>query len=131
MFCRLVTWNKILSYFSGYRYELFCASKNNKCTQCTLHCLVNVDEAYNINETRPEEERYTKEIFDALCMRYEYPDGKNRWDSPLFTVQMTDELNLDEISQSLFQKSNPKPNKSTQNVSIKDLYISHSFRFNV
>ncbi|XP_036343643.1 protein KTI12 homolog [Rhagoletis pomonella] len=29
---------------------------------------------------------YTREIFDALCMRYEEPHGNCRWDSPLFVV---------------------------------------------
>lgn len=51
-------------------------------------------------------------------MRYEYPEGKNRWDSPLFSVQLHDNLNFQEISENLFQKNKPKPNKSTQNVSI-------------
>lgn len=106
------------NYIKGYRYEIFCASKNNKCTQCTIHCLVNTKEAFELNESRLEDERYSKEVFDALCLRYEYPEGKNRWDAPLFVAQIDKPLALEEISQTLFKTKAPKANKSTQNVII-------------
>ena len=51
--------------------------------------------------------------------RYEAPDNKNRWDSPLFPVFPEDELNLEDIFNALFQVKTPKPNLSTQCVSLK------------
>lgn len=50
--------------------------------------------------------------------RYEIPNNKNRWDAPLFTVSAEDELKFDEINRSLYGVKAPKPNLSTQCVSI-------------
>lgn len=49
-------------------------------------------------------------------MRYEAPDGRNRWDSPLFTIQPDDELPFETIAASLFERKAPAPNQSTQSV---------------
>ncbi|KAK5648673.1 hypothetical protein RI129_003565 [Pyrocoelia pectoralis] len=104
------------NYIKGYRYELYCAAKANKCTQCTIHTEINRDVAWNFNESRTEESaKYTRQVFDALVMRYEDPDSKNRWDSPLFMVFPEDNLNLEAVSECLFDKKPPPPNQSTQN----------------
>lgn len=100
--------------FSGYRYELFCISKSTKTTQCTLHCDTNSEMAWQFNTSR--QDQYSREIFDALVMRFEAPDGRNRWDSPLFTIQSDDELPFKEIAASLYERKAPKPNQSTQSV---------------
>ncbi|XP_030751476.1 protein KTI12 homolog [Sitophilus oryzae] len=104
------------NYIKGYRYELFCGTKANKSTQCTVHTEINRDQAWEFNENRENDlEKYTKDIFDALVMRYEDPDGKNRWDSPLFTVFPDQPLDTAGIYSALFKKAPPKPNMSTQN----------------
>lgn len=109
-----------LNYIKGYRYELFCGTKANKCTQCTLHTEINRDEAWKFNENREnEDEKYSRETFDALVMRYEDPNGNNRWDAPLFTIFPQQELDLDGIYACLFKKKAPKPNLSTQNPPLK------------
>ena len=59
---------------------------------------------------------YSKEIFDALVMRYEAPDSRNRWDSPLITVQVDDDLPKERLASALFDRKPPPPNQSTQNV---------------
>lgn len=51
--------------------------------------------------------------------RFEEPNQNNRWDSPLFTVQPDDELDLEAVYKVLFEKKPPPPNMSTQNVCIK------------
>lgn len=103
----------------GYRYELYCATKANKCTQCTLLTEINREEAWKFNEERTvESEKYSREVFDALVMRYETPDSKNRWDSPLFMVFPNENLDLSAIEDSLCNKKPPPPNQSTQNVRI-------------
>ncbi|XP_043278832.1 protein KTI12 homolog [Venturia canescens] len=102
------------NYIKGYRYELYCMSKLYKTPQCTLQCDAPVEHAWLLNESKPEGERYTREIFDALVMRYETPDSRNRWDSPLFVVTPHDLLHFDEIYSALYEVKAPKPNMSTQ-----------------
>nr|XP_023015135.1 protein KTI12 homolog [Leptinotarsa decemlineata] len=109
-----------LNYIKGYRYELFCGTKANKCTQCTVHTEINRDQAWNFNENRENEsEKYDRATFDALLMRFEDPEGKNRWDSPLFMVFPEHTLDTAAIFASLFNKGRPKPNMSTQNPPLK------------
>ncbi|XP_019876502.1 protein KTI12 homolog [Aethina tumida] len=121
---KLITPNNIvildaLNYIKGYRYELFCAAKNNKCLQCTVHTQVNIDEAWSYNEQRPEEsQKYDRATFDALIMRYEEPERRNRWDSPLYTVFPNEPLDHNGIFTDLFKKKPPKPNMSTQNAPL-------------
>nr|XP_034192127.1 protein KTI12 homolog isoform X1 [Osmia lignaria] len=102
------------NYIKGYRYEIYCMTKLYKTPQCTIHCDIPVEHAWLWNEKRLECEQYSREIFDALVMRYEAPDNKNRWDTPLFALSAEDELNFDEIYKSLYEVKAPKPNLSTQ-----------------
>lgn len=105
-----------LNYIKGYRYELFCGTKANKCNQCTLHTEINRDQAWKFNEDRENKnEKYDRNTFDSLLMRYEEPNGSNRWDSPLYMIFPDQELDKNEIYTSLFKKKAPKPNMSTQN----------------
>lgn len=105
-----------LNYIKGYRYEIFCGTKANKCNQCTIFTEINRDQAWKFNESREnEEEKYDINTFDALLMRYEEPNGSNRWDSPLFMIFPEQELDKEAIYISLFKKKPPKPNMSTQN----------------
>lgn len=53
-----------------------------------------------------------------IIYRYEAPDNKNRWDVPLFNILPEDELKFDDIYKSLYEVKAPKPNLSTQCVSI-------------
>lgn len=102
-----------LNYIKSFRYELFCLIKASK----TLHCVVQsgypIDMCFKWNEQRPESEKYTKEVFDALVMRFEEPDSRNRWDSPLFTVTTETELDLNGIYDALCKRSIKPPNQST------------------
>ncbi|XP_022911050.1 protein KTI12 homolog [Onthophagus taurus] len=107
------------NYIKGYRYELYCATKANRSTQCTILTQINYEEAWKQNETRTDGgEKYDRETFDALILRYEEPDKKNRWDSPLFIVFPSDKINFQEISNNLFDKAPPPPNMSTQNAPL-------------
>ncbi|KAI4467191.1 hypothetical protein MML48_2g00013203 [Holotrichia oblita] len=108
-----------LNYIKGYRYELYCGSKANHSTQCTLLTQINYEEAWKSNENRSDDsEKYEKSVFDALLMRYEEPDGKNRWDSPLFVTFSDRILEFEEISKALLGKKAPPPNMSTQNAPL-------------
>ncbi|XP_072937621.1 protein KTI12 homolog isoform X2 [Epargyreus clarus] len=132
-------WMAVTTLKVGFRYELYCASKASKSTQCTVYTLRNHQEAWeanklrlrdkdgdthnhnpdgdgNIHDSRLDSESYTEEVFDALTkLRFEEPNSNNRWDSPLFTVQPQSSLDLDAVYQVLFEKKAPPPNMSTQN----------------
>jgi protein KTI12 len=51
-----------------------------------------------------------------LVMRYEKPNGKNRWDSPLFTVKPSSELPLQEILDFVQSKQTVTQTMATQYV---------------
>ncbi|XP_069157457.1 protein KTI12 homolog isoform X2 [Procambarus clarkii] len=102
------------NYIKGYRYELYCASKQIKTTQCLVHCLAPIEQAWTWNLARPEAEQYTREAFDGLVMRYEAPNSSNRWDSPMFTVLPEDSPPCESIYNALYLCKPPPPNQSTQ-----------------
>nr|CAG4641049.1 EOG090X0A11 [Eulimnadia texana] len=107
------------NYIKGYRYELFCVSKATKTPQCTIHCDTNAETCWQWNISREPVDQYNRETLDALVMRYEAPDSRNRWDSPLFTVQASDEtLPLESINAALFERKAPPPNHSTQSLPL-------------
>lgn len=101
------------NYIKGFRYELYCATKSAQTPQCVIFCDVTPEQASKYNEGRPEGERYTQEILDALIMRFEPPVATNRWDSPLVTVHADDDLPIEVIHDALYLKKAPPPNFST------------------
>ncbi|XP_071493133.1 protein KTI12 homolog [Diadema antillarum] len=102
-----------LNYIKGFRYELYCAVKSSQTPHCVIFCNTPAEMTSDWNGRRPEEEKYSQEILDALVMRFEPPESKNRWDSPLFTVLPTDELPCSAICDALFHRKAPPPNLST------------------
>ena len=103
-----------LNYIKGYRYELYCTSKHVKTPQCVLLCEASPDTAREWNASREEGEKYSPEVFEGLVMRFEAPDSRSRWDSPLFVVHPDDPLPGEEIMAALFNRKAPPPNQSTQ-----------------
>lgn len=49
-------------------------------------------------------------------MRFEAPDSRNRWDSPLFTIQKEDRLPFEAIADAVLKRKVPPPNQSTESV---------------
>ncbi|XP_051776315.1 protein KTI12 homolog [Erpetoichthys calabaricus] len=103
-----------LNYIKGYRYELFCLIKHAQTPHCLVYCLTSADISSTWNSIREKEKQYKQEILDSLIMRFESPDSRNRWDSPLFTVQKDDILPFEEICDAIFSRKAPPPNQSTQ-----------------
>ncbi|XP_053741759.1 protein KTI12 homolog isoform X1 [Synchiropus splendidus] len=106
------------NYIKGYRYELFCVVKHLQTPHCLVYCLTSGDVSSSWNSSRDPSEQFTQEIFDALLLRFEAPDSRNRWDSPLFTILQDDALPFDAISDALFKRKAPPPNQSTQTQSL-------------
>ncbi|XP_067653808.1 protein KTI12 homolog [Haliotis asinina] len=103
-----------LNYIKGFRYELFCVTKACHTPHCVIFCDISSERASGFNLQRSEPDRYTQEIFDGLVMRFESPNPSTRWDTPLFVVQVDDDLPGDQICQALFDRKPPPPNQSTQ-----------------
>ncbi|XP_068131929.1 protein KTI12 homolog [Hyperolius riggenbachi] len=114
-----------LNYIKGYRYELFCLIKHAQTPHCLIHCVTSTDISSSWNQDRGPDEQYTEDIFDALVQRFEAPDSRNRWDSPLFTVQKDDVLPLEEICNAIFHRKAPPPNQSTQTQPLSSTNFLH------
>lgn len=77
-----------LNSIKGYRYELWCLARAAGIRYCVLYCDVEETHCRKWNEERRErvESSYNDKIFDDLVRRFEKPDRRNRWDSPLFEL---------------------------------------------
>ncbi|XP_020080030.1 protein KTI12 homolog [Ananas comosus] len=85
-----------LNSIKGYRYELWCLARAAGIRYCVLFC--DTEESYcrEWNNKRGEmgESTYDTKIFEDLVRRFERPDRRNRWDSPLFELfPSRDEIN--------------------------------------
>ncbi|VDP60574.1 unnamed protein product [Heligmosomoides polygyrus] len=76
-----------LNYIKGYRYELFLVAKQCKTTFAVLYCHVKESTCKWLNEQK-EGTRYKGATISDLIFRYEKPDPRNRWDSPLYKVEV-------------------------------------------
>ncbi|CAJ0601581.1 unnamed protein product [Cylicocyclus nassatus] len=77
-----------LNYIKGYRYELFLIAKLCKTTYAVLYCHAAEDTCKWLNSEKEEHLRYKDVVISELIARYEKPDPRNRWDSPLFEVKV-------------------------------------------
>lgn len=77
-----------LNSIKGYRYELWCLARAAGIRYCVVFCDVEDTQCQKWNKQRREkgEAAYDDTIFDDLVRRFERPDRRNRWDSPLFEL---------------------------------------------
>lgn len=77
-----------LNSIKGYRYELWCLARAAGTRYCVLHCDVEEITCRKWNQERSEksDSSYDDKIFEDLVRRFESPDSRNRWDSPLFEL---------------------------------------------
>lgn len=77
-----------LNSIKGYRYELWCLARAAGIRYCVLYCDVEDTHCRKWNEERREkgEAAYNDKIFEDLLRRFERPERRNRWDSPLFEL---------------------------------------------
>ncbi|KAJ3129839.1 hypothetical protein HK098_008073 [Nowakowskiella sp. JEL0407] len=77
-----------MNYIKGFRYQLYCVARSLGTPSCCLHCGITQDQALEFNTLKPSP--YTEETLKDLITRFEEPDPKSRWDSPLYTVIPSD-----------------------------------------
>jgi len=82
-----------MNYIKGFRYELHCISKSAGQKHGVVWTLNRDDVAKAWNEQRSkcsskENYFYTQDMMDELMRRYEPPDQRNRWDRPLYRVDV-------------------------------------------
>ncbi|GJW62405.1 protein KTI12 [Tanacetum coccineum] len=77
-----------LNSIKGYRYELWCLARAAGIRHCVLFCDVEETQCRSWNKERQEKDEpsYDDRIFEDLVRRFERPDSRNRWDSPLFEL---------------------------------------------
>ena len=114
-----------LNYIKGCRYELFCLAKHVKTPHCIVQCGTSRETAKQWNSSRGESELYSDEVFDALVMRFEAPDSRNRWDSPLFILHPDDPLPGLAIVDVLLHRKPAPPNQSTQSQPLSATSFLH------
>ncbi|XP_058120952.1 protein KTI12 homolog [Anopheles ziemanni] len=111
------------NYIKGYRYEIYCVSKNARTTQCTVYCAMTLEQRNARREEIVQNETNSSnaldgETFDALCQRYEEPQDTSRWDRPLFTIYGDETLELSRINGALYEQAPLPPNLATQNMPL-------------
>ncbi|GMT24058.1 hypothetical protein PFISCL1PPCAC_15355, partial [Pristionchus fissidentatus] len=87
-----------MNYIKGFRYELFLIGKAKKTTYAVLCVKCDEETSKWMNEQNEEKERYSSSIISELFSRYESPDSRQRWDSPLFLVE-TGRLEKEKVSE--------------------------------
>lgn len=85
-----------LNNIKGYRYELWCLARAAATRYCVLHVDVPPELCRAWNELRSSSHRqrgdggdksYPSTVLEDLLCRYERPESRNRWDSPLYTIR--------------------------------------------
>lgn len=77
-----------LNNIKGYRYELWCLARATGIRYCVLYCDVEETQCrkWNVERREKGEAAYDDTIFEDLVRRFEKPDRRNRWDSPLYEL---------------------------------------------
>lgn len=115
-----------LNYIKGFRYQLHCEVKNVSTTFCLIYTMCPLDTIKSWNKAEGHEP-WNDELLTQLVQRYEEPNGKNRWDSPLFELLTTQDSikdSFDNICAAIFHtdvknnrdplsKALQKPNSAT------------------
>lgn len=103
-----------MNYIKGFRYELYCVAKSTPTPHCVVHCDTNLQQCLEWNQNCDPNDQYSTQILEELAQRFESPNSQTRWDSPLFVIQVGDEVPYQQISDALFLRKPPPPNMSTQ-----------------
>jgi len=114
-----------LNYIKGYRYELFCIARAAGTPICVILCDTPKPQASEWNEMREDGGRISSELSQELTMRFETPNPRNRWDSPLIVITPIDTTPMDIIVEYILQKPGLRPNSATQPQVLSDTNFVH------
>lgn len=80
-----------LNYIKGYRYELFCIAKTTGLNYAVIYCNTPESDCLEHDKSRQisGEDAYGETLCAALMQRFEEPNSRNRWDSPLYQIDIT------------------------------------------
>jgi len=76
-----------LNYIKGFRYELYCLARSVKTPHCVVWVSTDSNTVFRWNSTQGEG-ALSPALCTELISRFEQPIEKNRWDCPLFVVDM-------------------------------------------
>ncbi|KXS20251.1 chromatin associated protein KTI12 [Gonapodya prolifera JEL478] len=79
-----------MNYVKGFRYQMHTLAKNHSIPTAVVWCATDQPTCTQWDSSR--EAGYGEEILTSLAIRFEEPDGRARWDSPLITILPSDEL---------------------------------------
>ncbi|EGN99747.1 hypothetical protein SERLA73DRAFT_52613 [Serpula lacrymans var. lacrymans S7.3] len=106
-----------LNYIKGFRYQMYCAAREQRLRVCTVFVVATPDLCKEWNSSRNDGRTYASETLDNLLMRYEEPSSMVRWDSPLFTITWADDdVPAEGIWQAVTAGNIKPPNVGTQAV---------------
>ncbi|KAG0002050.1 hypothetical protein BGZ79_003681 [Entomortierella chlamydospora] len=114
-----------LNYIKGFRYQLYCVARAIGTPHCVVFCGCSPDTARQWNSVSGA---YPEKIFEELVVRFEEPDSRTKWDSPLFIVVPEDiKLPEDEIWDAVILKKAKPPNMSTVVKVVKETNYLYEF----
>ncbi|OZC10315.1 chromatin associated protein KTI12 [Onchocerca flexuosa] len=112
-----------LNYIKGFRYELFCIAKLVQTTYCVVYCDASEDICLRLNLEKDETERYEADDIRELLMRFEEPITTNRWDSPLFKVEIGIDDGTCRKYDSSFEQNFCFLGLNKKKLSLEDIYL--------
>jgi protein KTI12 len=113
-----------LNYIKGYRYELYCIARSMKTSSCVIQTVVRDEQCLEWHRERGS--LYgSDEAVRALILRFEAPDGHNRWDKPLFSLTVEDPFPIESVLAALFETKAPAPHYSTQTQPLAETNLLH------
>ncbi|KAI0566695.1 protein KTI12 [Gracilaria domingensis] len=99
-----------LNYIKGFRYEMYCTAKTSSMRYCVVHCESKLEECLqrDANRATRGEDSYGEGLVRAIIQRFEEPRETNRWDSPLYKVDISKEdwkMQLETIRDAVLNKA--------------------------
>lgn len=132
-----------LNYIKGYRYELHCIAKaaNQKHAVIWLLCSQNVAKSWNTTrrrggdknhmasdgQTNDGNESYPDHLMDELMQRFEPPDQRNRWDQPLYRVDVDSTLSRKD-TEPFTSDAKDRTGDVAEHILNSSVYNMHSLR---
>ncbi|KAJ3038383.1 kti12, chromatin associated [Rhizophlyctis rosea] len=117
------------NYIKGFRYQLYCIARALGTPHCVIYCGSTPTQSLQFHSSISDSQKtYPLDTLQALTSRFEEPDSRNRWDSPLFIFSPSDDSasEIENIAQALIYKKPPQPNLSTVVKPLTETNYLHS-----